>query len=70
MLGEVKQRAKTKKRRRTKISKKNLKKKKKKKKKERKKTSDENFCKTHPHLNRGGYGNDIMWKKNFLKYSK
>ena len=67
MLGEVKQRAKTKKRRRTKISKKNLKKKKKK--KERKKTSDENFCKTHPHLKRGGYGKEIMWQKNFLKYS-
>ena len=43
--------------------------KKKKKKKERKKTSDENFCKTHPHLKRGGYGKEIMWQKNFLKYS-
>ena len=45
------------------------KKKKKKKKKERKKTSDKNFCKTHPHLKRGGYGKEIMWQKNFLKYS-
>ena len=65
MLGEVRQRAKTKKRR-TKISKK---KSQKKKEKERKKTSDENFCKTHPHLKRGGYGKEIMWQKNFVKYS-
>ena len=49
-----------------KSQKKNLKKKKE---KERKKTSDENFCKTHPHLKRGGYGKEIMWQKNFVKYS-